>query len=235
MAFWCIAHRGRTVNATENTLAAFKDAYRVGADAVELDIRLNASGRFVVMHDATVNRTTTSTGFVHRMSTKQIRRLRTNRGERVPFVRDAMELAAAHNRGLILEIKHDALGRWDAAKFQELYSLACDYRMARKSIVFGFDEVKIRTAEDSTPFRTCWISPPRRPSPAKASSIADRLALAPHQIGYGYARRLRESKVQLMGRTTVSQADWAYFRRHGALGCLTDRIATMVRWHHRTR
>ncbi len=55
-----IAHRGASGSAPENTLAAFELAVGQGADALELDVRLTADGVPVVLHDATLDRTTTA-------------------------------------------------------------------------------------------------------------------------------------------------------------------------------
>ncbi len=52
-----IAHRGASAVAPENTLAAFKRAIELGADGIELDVRLAKNGVPVVIHDATLRRT----------------------------------------------------------------------------------------------------------------------------------------------------------------------------------
>ncbi len=49
---WLVAHRGGAALAPENTLAAFKQAERLGVDAFELDVRLSRDGAVVVFHDA---------------------------------------------------------------------------------------------------------------------------------------------------------------------------------------
>ncbi len=59
-----IAHRGASAFAPENTLASFNLAVTLGADAVELDVKLSKDGVPVIMHDATVDRTTTGKGKV---------------------------------------------------------------------------------------------------------------------------------------------------------------------------
>lgn len=51
-----IAHRGDPVAERENTLAAFLEAERAGADMVELDLRRTGDGGIVVLHDATLDR-----------------------------------------------------------------------------------------------------------------------------------------------------------------------------------
>jgi glycerophosphoryl diester phosphodiesterase len=57
-----IAHRGASGEAPENTLPAFELAVQQGADAIELDVRLTADGVPVVLHDATLDRTTNFSG-----------------------------------------------------------------------------------------------------------------------------------------------------------------------------
>jgi glycerophosphoryl diester phosphodiesterase len=52
---WVIGHRGASTARRENTVAAFRHAFALGADAVELDVRRTADGGLVVHHDAVVN------------------------------------------------------------------------------------------------------------------------------------------------------------------------------------
>lgn len=59
---WCIAHRGGAREFPENTLEAFVAAVALGADMVEMDARLAADGVPVVLHDPTLDRTTTASG-----------------------------------------------------------------------------------------------------------------------------------------------------------------------------
>src|SRR5512132_1687256 len=51
-----IAHRGGALESTENTIAAFQRAFRIGADGIETDIRLTRDGTVVVYHDETFGR-----------------------------------------------------------------------------------------------------------------------------------------------------------------------------------
>ena len=70
-----IAHRGASAHAPENTLRAFRLAVAQQADAVELDAKLSRDGRIVVIHDATVDRTTNGHGAVRRLDWAALRRL----------------------------------------------------------------------------------------------------------------------------------------------------------------
>lgn len=71
-----VAHRGGAGLAPENTLAAFRSAVEDwGADMLELDVRLTADGHVVVIHDATVDRTTDGSGAVAELTLDELRRL----------------------------------------------------------------------------------------------------------------------------------------------------------------
>jgi glycerophosphoryl diester phosphodiesterase len=70
-----IAHRGNSAFAPENTLESFEQGVAAGADALELDVRLTSDGRAVVMHDASLERTTNGAGLVHATAFDDLRRL----------------------------------------------------------------------------------------------------------------------------------------------------------------
>lgn len=69
------AHRGASCKAPENTLEAFRAAIEAGAAGLELDVHMTRDGRIVVVHDATVDRTTDGSGAVREMTLEEIRGL----------------------------------------------------------------------------------------------------------------------------------------------------------------
>ena len=70
-----IAHRGGSAEAPENTLAAFRSAKENGAIGVEFDVDFTKDSRAVVIHDATVDRTTNGSGPVSSFTLEEIRKL----------------------------------------------------------------------------------------------------------------------------------------------------------------
>jgi glycerophosphoryl diester phosphodiesterase len=66
------AHQGGALEAPANTLYAFATAVAAGADALELDIHASADGQLVVVHDATVDRTTDGHGAVDHLTLSEI-------------------------------------------------------------------------------------------------------------------------------------------------------------------
>lgn len=68
-------HRGARFEVPENTLVGFRHAIALGLESVEFDVRSTADGELVVIHDATVDRTTNGTGKVSQMTLAEIREL----------------------------------------------------------------------------------------------------------------------------------------------------------------
>jgi len=69
------AHRGCMDTHPESTLPAFRQAIALGAHMIEFDVQLSRDSQMVVMHDATVDRTTTGTGNVADLSLAELRKL----------------------------------------------------------------------------------------------------------------------------------------------------------------
>jgi glycerophosphoryl diester phosphodiesterase len=98
------AHRGGAGNGTENTLAALQGAVRDGADAVEFDVRQTKDGVLVLIHDASVNRTSDSTGFVSRMTLEQLQSVNF-KGQPICTLDEALSYLSGTAVSIILEMK----------------------------------------------------------------------------------------------------------------------------------
>jgi glycerophosphoryl diester phosphodiesterase len=92
------AHRGASVYAPENTLAAFELAIKQGADAIELDVKLTSDSEVVVIHDQTVDRTTEGSGKVSQHTLRDLKRLDAGshfdvsfQGEKIPTLSEVFE------------------------------------------------------------------------------------------------------------------------------------------------
>lgn len=68
-----VAHRGASHYAPENTFAAYELAVEQKAEAIELDVHLTADGQLAVIHDETLERTTSGSGSVATMTMDRIR------------------------------------------------------------------------------------------------------------------------------------------------------------------
>jgi glycerophosphoryl diester phosphodiesterase len=87
----------------ENTLAAFREAVRLGAHMVELDVRLTKDGHLVILHDETLDRTTNGEGKISEMTLEEVKDLDAGSwksanftGERVPELSEVLEIMPDH-------------------------------------------------------------------------------------------------------------------------------------------
>lgn len=61
-------HRGFSELYPENTMLSFQKAYENGANAIETDVRMTQDGKFILIHDDSVDRTTNGTGYVSNLT-----------------------------------------------------------------------------------------------------------------------------------------------------------------------
>jgi glycerophosphoryl diester phosphodiesterase len=106
-----IGHRGASARAPENTRAAVMLAWKLDADAAEIDIQLTADQRIVVIHDANTKRTTGVDLTVAAISSEKLRSLDAGSfksaeyaGEKIPFLEEILAVIP-ENRRLVVEIK----------------------------------------------------------------------------------------------------------------------------------
>jgi len=86
-----VGHRGARAYEPENTLRSFAKAIELGVDAVEFDVRRTKDNEIVVIHDASVDRTTNGKGLVDELTLKQIKQLVTGKGERILTLEEALD------------------------------------------------------------------------------------------------------------------------------------------------
>ena len=122
-----VAHRGASADAPENTLEAFRLGIAQGADALELDVRLSADGIAVVIHDATLDRTTNGTGAVAGLTFDALRRVDAGGGARIPTLQEVLE--EFPTTPILLEIK--------AAEAQDAVAREIDRAGARQRVVIA--------------------------------------------------------------------------------------------------
>lgn len=90
------AHRGWRSKYPENTIEAFRAAIELGVDQLETDVRVTKDGELVLIHDATVDRTTNGTGNVCDLTLAELKALDAGNGTRIPTLIEFMELVKDH-------------------------------------------------------------------------------------------------------------------------------------------
>lgn len=104
-----VAHRGASHEAPENTLAAFRRAWDIGVECVELDVHLTKDGEVVVMHDDNTKRITGRDRPIAEQTLAELKELdagawRGVAGERIPTISEAIATMPA-GRTLFVELK----------------------------------------------------------------------------------------------------------------------------------
>lgn len=134
----CIAHRGASQHARENTLQAFRVAAAFGADMWEIDVQLTADNQPVVSHDAELMRVFGVPGVIAEMTLVQIRQAAPD----LPTLDEVIALAGELDQALYVEIKARGAGRIVMSRLK-----AASFTRAGLGS-FGVDEVRDLVAAD---------------------------------------------------------------------------------------
>ena len=152
-----IAHRGASGIAPENTLAAFKKAIEIGVDAVELDLHGTADGEVVVVHDASLDRTTNYHGPINQTALETVKRADAGgwfapefAGEPVPTLVESLECITERTVAL-LEIKDPLIAEAVVAKIRETQTL-------NLTVIISFHTTVLETVRALEPrIPTGWL------------------------------------------------------------------------------
>lgn len=103
-------HRGVRHTLPENTMTAFREAIRLGADMIETDVRMTRDGHLVIMHDETVDRTTNGSGLIRDMTLEEFKALNAADDYDLPFesaptLREFLELCRNESPDMLIDFE----------------------------------------------------------------------------------------------------------------------------------
>lgn len=175
---WIIAHRGDSVSAPENTLAAFEKALRTGVDGVELDIWQCGSGEIVVTHDQDLQRITGRPGNVEQLSLRELKQRdfgswkdKKFLNEKIPTLEEVLDLLSALPL-INIEIKSEKYKSNGVEK--SLIKILRAHQLEDQILVSSFNPGVLRrikkmhptlrrglllTEGSSLPLRRAWLAP----------------------------------------------------------------------------
>ncbi|MET9894919.1 glycerophosphodiester phosphodiesterase family protein [Streptomyces sp. NPDC006465] len=189
-----VSHRGASAYAPENTLAAIDRAAELGFDWVENDVQRTRDGQLVVLHDASLARTTDveevfpgrSPWKVKDFTASEIARLDAGSwfdpwfaGERVPTLRAYMERLSRNHQKLVLEIKNPEL--YPGIERQTLKLLSNEgwldpVHLRDRLIVQSFSAASVRTVHDLRPgITTAFLGTPPLARLHRYAKFADQI------------------------------------------------------------
>ncbi len=241
------AHRGGAALWPENSLLAFRSALALGVDLLEFDVHLSADGEVVVLHDATLDRTTTGRGPVREATLAALAplRLRARDGrltdEPIPTLAQVLDLAAPSRVGVLPEIKAGADGRpYPGIEEKVLALLGARGLLARATVQAFAPETIQRLRELAPGVRTMLlVSRARleREHATPATAVQWTVDAGATDLGIDH-RLVDRSVVDAARRASVRLAVWtvndeADIRRLIDLGVdviMTDRPDRLVTW-----
>ena len=147
-----LAHRGARSEAPENTLPAFHLAVQQGADGIEFDVQLTADGHVVVIHDETLDRTTSGSGPVVGHSLEELQRLDASTGMpgfagvAVPTLTEVLRLLAPTGVRLNIELK-DSLVAYPGLPDRVLAAVEA-FGLADRVVLSTFNHCTLRALRD---------------------------------------------------------------------------------------
>ncbi len=150
-----IAHRGASAYAPENTISAFKKAFELGVDILEIDVHQTNDRELVVLHDGTVNRTTNGKGKVKNISFEELRKLDAGSwfsndfiGEKIPSLREVFEITP-DSIILLIEIKKGSKTYPGVEK--RVVQLIKEYKFENRVILKSFDDKTLQELKNLAP------------------------------------------------------------------------------------
>jgi len=157
-----VAHRGFSAVAPENTLAAIKQAIAAGADGCEFDVYRCGDGAVVLMHDATVDRTTNGQGKITELTLAELKQLDAGQwkapeyaDEKVPTLEEALQLLKDSGCQAVIEVKMEGIS-------QQVVDAVRAAGMLDQATVIAFSKEVVREVGRLAPeLRCAWLCSPK--------------------------------------------------------------------------
>ena len=152
-----IAHRGLCFTVAENSLEGYIESYNNGATHIEIDIRLTKDNQIVIMHDATIDRTTNGTGNVADMTLAQIQNYKidsyydalitdSSKYTKIPSLDEVFKEFKDKDIVLVVEIKS-----YELELVKQLKTLIEKYDMAENMVVITFSQEQLINMKNVLP------------------------------------------------------------------------------------
>jgi|KBSMisStandDraft_5_1062788.scaffolds.fasta_scaffold44804_2 glycerophosphoryl diester phosphodiesterase len=173
-----IAHRGGARLRPENTMPAFEHAVSLGVDAIELDVRLSRDLEPVVIHDATLDRTTDAKGPVANLTVAELARVDaggTGGVSGTGIVTLAEVLARWRDMPFVVELKGES-----AELARRTVGVIAEARAGERVVIGGFNQVSMRAAREAAPAIATSASTPE----VRRALYRSYLSLPPKLTGY---------------------------------------------------
>ena len=234
-----IGHRGFSAVAPENTQASFKKAMEIGVDMIELDVHLSRDGQVVVIHDDTLNRTTSGKGKVVSYTLNELKQLDAGSwfgsqfsGERIPALKEVLELTRSQVL-LCIELKRGDLGQYTLKDLADRSLQEVEKAGMLSQVLFAsFDLSAIERIREMSPglpvaliYSKSWNSPQEvtrgRPIPV--------LSFRSTVLTQTKASKARQEGIKVLVWTLNTKEDMEHFLNMGVDGIVTNHPDRLIR------
>jgi glycerophosphoryl diester phosphodiesterase len=224
-----IGHRGAAGTAPENTLASFRRAVSLGVDGVEFDLHRSKDGALLVIHDFTIDRTTTGTGSIADLTAAEIRSYDAGlwkgaefRGERVPTLEEVVEALPAPIK-LFIELK--AGSHHYPGIEEDVVRFIRDHRLLDRVQVSSFDHealLRLRQLMPELPTGMLYDLRPVDPIGMARACGANALHPAWHRISAAQVEAAHAAGLQVNVWTVNTPEAIAHCKAIGVDGIMSD-------------
>ncbi|HSV99755.1 MAG TPA: glycerophosphodiester phosphodiesterase [Sedimentisphaerales bacterium] len=226
-----IAHRGASHLAPENTLASVRLAWELGADVVEVDVRLTKDGRIMAIHDPTTLRTSGTDLKIADTHSTDLRELDGGShkhadfaGEPIPFLEEVLDTVPTGRR-LFIEVK-------TGPEILPILNTTITRSGKRSQVaIIGFDLPTMKAAKETMPDvpahwlcdREVWASSGDSLAKTAKAHGLDGMNIHWSGVTWRFARAVRKAGLRLYAWTVDRRADADRLRDLGVDGITTNR------------
>src|SRR5215211_6601210 len=244
-----VAHRGHSIAYPENTLEAYRKAIELGIEMIECDVNITRDGRLVMMHDPTLDRTTTGRGRVSASTWEEIQQLDAGgkfkpefAGVRIPSTEETLLLYKEAGILSCFEVKGADAGE-SARIAVGLVELFVKHNMLETAFMSSYHHEALQLARSKCP--ELLLAPERLPDDAPADppeAVRQAKAFDAPVLQHQYTaltdevvRVLHDNGIAVWSWSTTDEASMVFSIELGADALMGDDVQLMLEVLNRMR
>ncbi len=244
-----VAHRGHSIAFPENTLEAYRKAIELGVEMIECDINITRDGKLVMIHDATLDRTTNGSGRVSAATWEEIQQLDAGgkfspefAGARIPSAEETLLLYKETGTLSCVEVKGG-----DAEESNRIALAMVDlfikHDMLDRAFLSSYHHEALHLAKSKC--SELLLAPERLPDdapPDAADAVRQAKSFSAPVLQHQYTvlnadvvRVLHENEIAVWSWSTTDEASMLFSLELGADALMGDDVQLMIEILNRTR